>query len=153
MLNPLDFGSGPPFGCTLPMPEFNPDDHASEICAIRYGEELGCDAGCQDPSRNKGSGGVTTGGGRVWAGEKAVLLAASDPGTNRVVEVFGPPAGSGAVRVAGDFVWLTAYDIRTACGASAGIIRSQAENRGSFYPAAYWMPMRVPRIATHGQES
>lgn len=61
----------------------------------------------------RGGGDITAGGGRVWARGEAILLAALDPGTNRVVEVFGPPAGSGAVPVAGDFVWVTAHDIRT----------------------------------------
>ena len=77
-----------------------------------------------DPARNEavmsiatgmaGSGGdIATGRGRVWVRGKSILLATIDPATNRVVEVFGPPAGSGAVRVAGDLVWLTAHDIQT----------------------------------------
>jgi DNA-binding beta-propeller fold protein YncE len=62
----------------------------------------------------QGSGGdIATGAGRVWVRGKKVLLASVDPATNRVLERFGPPAGSGAVRVAGDFVWVTAHDIRT----------------------------------------
>ncbi len=41
------------------------------------------------------------------------MLAAIDPVRNHVVEVLGPPAGSGAVRVARDLVWVTAHDIHT----------------------------------------
>jgi hypothetical protein len=42
-----------------------------------------------------------------------VLLASIDPVTDRVVTVYGPPAGSGAVRVADDLVWVTAHDTNT----------------------------------------
>jgi virginiamycin B lyase len=66
------------------------------------------------PTGMAGTGGdIATGAGRVWVHGKAVLLAAIDPATNRVAEVFGPPAGSGAVRVAGDLVWITAHDAQT----------------------------------------
>jgi DNA-binding beta-propeller fold protein YncE len=62
----------------------------------------------------RGPGGdIATGHGRVWVRGTRVLLASVDPATNRVVERFGPPAGSGAVRVAGDFVWVSAHDIHT----------------------------------------
>lgn len=62
----------------------------------------------------RGSGGdIATGGGRVWVRGTRVLLASVDPATNRVVERLGPPAGSGAVRVARDLVWVTAHDIHT----------------------------------------
>ena len=62
----------------------------------------------------RGTGGdIAAGGGRVWVRGKTVLLAAIDPTSDRVVEVLGPPAGSGAVRVAGDWVWVTAHDIHT----------------------------------------
>lgn len=58
-----------------------------------------------------GTGGdIATGAGRVWVRAKAVLLSAIDPATNRVVERYGPPAGSGAVRVAGAHVWVTDHD-------------------------------------------
>jgi virginiamycin B lyase len=61
-----------------------------------------------------GSGGdITTGLGRVWVRAEKVLLAAIDPATNRVVESVGPPAGSGAVRVAGGFIWVSAHDVQT----------------------------------------
>jgi YVTN family beta-propeller protein len=58
-------------------------------------------------------GDIATGAGRVWVRTTTVLLSAIDPATNTVVERFGPPAGSGGVRVAGDTVWVTAHDIHT----------------------------------------
>jgi len=77
-----------------------------------------------DPSSNKviatiptgveGPGGdIATGAGAVWVRASKVLLSVILPGTNSVIERFGPPAGSGAVRVAGKFVWVTAHDIQT----------------------------------------
>lgn len=61
-----------------------------------------------------GTGGdIATGSGQVWVRAKKVLLAAIDPTTNRVVERFGPPAGSGAVRVGGSLVWVSAHDVQT----------------------------------------
>lgn len=61
-----------------------------------------------------GDGGdIAAGAGRVWVRATKVLLQAIDPRTNQVVEVFGPVAGSGAVRVAGDAVWVSAHDIQT----------------------------------------
>lgn len=60
-----------------------------------------------------GGGDIGTGGGKVWVRGKKALLATIDPSSNAVTQVFGPPAGSGAVRVAGDLVWVTAHDIRT----------------------------------------
>jgi virginiamycin B lyase len=60
-----------------------------------------------------GGGDIATGGGRVWIRGTKVLLAAVDPTTNRVATIYGPPAGSGAVRVAGDLVWVTAHDTNT----------------------------------------
>jgi YVTN family beta-propeller protein len=66
------------------------------------------------PLGMKGGGGdIATGGGRVWVRGSKVLLASIDPATNRVTDVFGPPAGSGAVRVAGNLVWVTAHDTKT----------------------------------------
>jgi hypothetical protein len=41
------------------------------------------------------------------------MLSAIDPATNRVTERYGPPAGSGAVRVADNLVWVTAHDTQT----------------------------------------
>jgi streptogramin lyase len=60
-----------------------------------------------------GGGDIATGGGKVWIRGTKVLLAAVDPGTNSVTTIYGPPAGSGAVRVAGDLVWVTAHDTNT----------------------------------------
>ena len=60
-----------------------------------------------------GGGDIAAGAGRVWVRASRVLLSAIDPATNRVTERFGPPAGSGAVRVAGNLVWVTAHDVQT----------------------------------------
>ena len=60
-----------------------------------------------------GGGDIATGGGRVWVRATKILLTAIDPGKNRILERFGPPAGSGAVRVASGHVWVTAHDIHT----------------------------------------
>jgi virginiamycin B lyase len=61
-----------------------------------------------------GAGGdIATGGGAVWVRAGKVLLSVIRPETNREVERLGPPAGSGAVRVAGKFIWVTAHDIQT----------------------------------------
>jgi DNA-binding beta-propeller fold protein YncE len=60
-----------------------------------------------------GGGDIATGGGRVWIRGTKVLLASLDPSTNSVTAVYGPPAGSGAVRVADDLVWVTAHDTNT----------------------------------------
>ena len=62
----------------------------------------------------EGPGGdIATGAGAVWVRATKVLLSIIRPDTNRVVGRFGPPAGSGAVRVAGKFTWVTAHDIHT----------------------------------------
>ena len=58
-------------------------------------------------------GDIATGAGRVWVRATTILLSVIDPVTNRVTERFGPPAGSGAVRVANNLVWITAHDIQT----------------------------------------
>jgi len=58
-----------------------------------------------------GGGDIDAGGGRIWVRGKNKLLASVDPIKNEIVEFFGPPAGSGAVRVARDLVWVTAHDI------------------------------------------
>jgi DNA-binding beta-propeller fold protein YncE len=60
-----------------------------------------------------GGGDIAIGGNRIWVRGTKVLLAAVDPNKNVVSDVFGPPAGSGAVRVADDLVWITAHDINT----------------------------------------
>jgi YVTN family beta-propeller protein len=59
-----------------------------------------------------GGGDIAAGAGAVWVRGGKVLLLSIDPATNRVTERFGPPAGSGAVRVAGSYVWVTAHDIQ-----------------------------------------
>lgn len=75
-----------------------------------------------DPATNKvaatiqtaaigGGGDLAAGGGKVWVRGSRLSLAAIDPKSNRVVAEYGPGAGSGAVRVAGNFVWVTALDI------------------------------------------
>jgi YVTN family beta-propeller protein len=62
----------------------------------------------------EGPGGdIATGAGAVWVRAEKVLLSVIRPATNRVVERLGPPAGSGAVRVAGNYIWVTAHDIQT----------------------------------------
>ena len=77
-----------------------------------------------DPARNRvaatipvgvsgGGGDIAAGAGRVWVRATKVLLSTIDPATNRVIARYGPPAGSGAVRVAGDLVWITAHDTQT----------------------------------------
>ena len=66
------------------------------------------------PTGMAGAGGdIAAGAGRIWVRGKTRLLATIDPRTNQVVEVFGPPAGSGAVRVASDLTWITAHDTQT----------------------------------------
>lgn len=76
-----------------------------------------------DPATNKvvatiqtaaigGGGDIAAGGGRVWVRGSRMLLATIDPKSNRVVKQYEPSSGSGAVRVAGDLVWVTAHDIQ-----------------------------------------
>lgn len=60
-----------------------------------------------------GGGDIAVGGGRVWVRGKNVLLAAINARANQVETTYGPPAGSGAVRVAKDLVWVTAHDTKT----------------------------------------
>ena len=67
-----------------------------------------------------GGGDITTGAGRVWVRGAETLLATIDPATNQIDEVFGPPEGSGAVRVAEDLVWVTAHDTKTVWVLPAG---------------------------------
>jgi virginiamycin B lyase len=66
------------------------------------------------PTAVPGSGGdIATGAGRVWVRASRILLQVVDPRQNAVVEQYGPPAGSGAVRANGHHVWVTAHDIHT----------------------------------------
>jgi len=65
------------------------------------------------PGADGDGGDICTGAGRVWVRATKTLLSVIDPATNTVIEQFGPPAGSGAVRVAGDHVWVSAHDVQT----------------------------------------
>jgi DNA-binding beta-propeller fold protein YncE len=76
----------------------DPRDHATTLVPLRM---LG------------GGGDIATGAGRVWVRGADTLLLTVDPLTYQVDEVFGPPEGSGAVRVAEDLVWVTAHDTKT----------------------------------------
>ena len=58
-------------------------------------------------------GDISAGGGRVWVRAEKVLLTVIDPASNRIVQRFGPPAGSGAVRVGEKSVWVSAHDVNT----------------------------------------
>ncbi len=58
-------------------------------------------------------GDIAAGGGRVWVRAEKVLLTVIDPESNRIVHRFGPPAGSGAVRVGPQSVWVSAHDVNT----------------------------------------
>jgi YVTN family beta-propeller protein len=75
-----------------------------------------------DPKTNKvvatievgvaGPGGdIAAGEGAVWVRGTKVLLVVIDPNTNQVVERFGPPQGSGAVRAGSGHVWVSAHDV------------------------------------------
>jgi virginiamycin B lyase len=65
------------------------------------------------PDADGDGGDIATGAGRVWVRATKALLTVIDPATNIVTEQFGPPAGSGAVRVAGNYVWISAHDVQT----------------------------------------
>ncbi len=58
-------------------------------------------------------GDIAAGAGHVWVRATKVLLSMIDPETNRVTARFGPPAGSGGVRVGEGVVWVTAHDTNT----------------------------------------
>jgi virginiamycin B lyase len=60
-----------------------------------------------------GGGDIATGAGRVWVRASKILLQVIDPRQNAVVERYGPPAQSGAVRANAHHVWVTAHDIQT----------------------------------------
>lgn len=64
------------------------------------------------------AGDIAVGAGRVWVRSRQILLAEIDPSANRVVARYREPAGttfgaygSGAVRVVGRSVWLSAHDV------------------------------------------
>jgi len=62
----------------------------------------------------EGEGGdIEAGQSRVWVRASKVLLSVIDPDSNQVVRRYGPKAGSGAVRVAGPYVWVSAHDVKT----------------------------------------
>lgn len=59
-----------------------------------------------------GTGGdIAVGEGYVWVRAKRQLLLVIDPKSNKVINKFGPPAGSGAVRAGQGAVWVTAHDV------------------------------------------
>ncbi len=64
---------------------------------------------CQTP----GTGGdIAAGTGYVWVRAKnGRMLQSINPQTNTIAKVYGPLNGSGAVRVAGEHVWVTAHDV------------------------------------------
>ena len=64
------------------------------------------------PGADGDGGDICTGAGRVWVRATKTLLSVIDPATNTVIEQFGPHAGSGAVRVAGGHVWISAHDVQ-----------------------------------------
>ena len=66
------------------------------------------------PTEMVGTGGdIDAGMDRVWIRGKQILLCVINPHTNRVTTSFEPPAGSGAVRVAEDLLWVSAHDVTT----------------------------------------
>ena len=61
-----------------------------------------------------GTGGdIAAGGGHIWVRAKSRLLQTINPASNKIETIYTPTAGSGAVRVANHFVWVTAHDIET----------------------------------------
>ncbi len=66
------------------------------------------------PGADGDGGDIATDAGRVWVRATKTLLSVIDPATNTVTEQFGPPAGSGAARVASHHVWTSAHDVQTA---------------------------------------
>lgn len=62
-----------------------------------------------------GTGGdIATGAGKVWVRSKnGTALLSIDPVKDLITFKYGPLCGSGAVRVAGKSVWVTAHDIHT----------------------------------------
>jgi virginiamycin B lyase len=57
---------------------------------------------------------IATGAGRVWIRGTRTLLLSIDPRDNTIIDRYGPPAGSGAIRVSGDnAIWVSAHDIHT----------------------------------------
>lgn len=66
------------------------------------------------PLEVAGTGGdIATGTNKIYVRAKNTLLSVIEPNTNEVVSRFGPPAGSGAVRIENGRIWITAHDINT----------------------------------------
>jgi len=65
-------------------------------------------------------GDIAAGEGAVWVRGTRVLLVVLDPKTNRVVQRFGPPMGSGAVRAGKGKVWVSAHDVKKVWGLDPG---------------------------------
>jgi virginiamycin B lyase len=78
-----------------------------------------------DPKSNKmiatintnvpGTGGdIVTGAGLIWVrATKGRFLQTINPKNNQILNIYTPLSGSGAVRVAGKNIWVTAHDINT----------------------------------------
>jgi YVTN family beta-propeller protein len=78
-----------------------------------------------DPHQNKvvatidakvpgGGGDIAAGAGHVWVrATGGRLLQTINPASNQVETIYTPVSGSGAVRLADHFVWVTAHDINT----------------------------------------
>lgn len=65
-------------------------------------------------ARVRGTGGdMAVGGGWVWARGYDVFLTRIDPRSHKVVQVYGPPVGSGSVAVGPGGVWISAHDVRS----------------------------------------
>ncbi len=61
-----------------------------------------------------GTGGdIATGTNKIYVRAKNTLLSVIDPYTNAIASRYGPPAGSGAVRIENGRIWITAHDINT----------------------------------------
>ncbi len=59
-----------------------------------------------------GSGGdIASGTDKIYVRAKSPLLSVISAQTNTVSSVFGPPSGSGAVRIENGRVWVTAHDV------------------------------------------
>lgn len=65
------------------------------------------------PAGLAGTGGdISAGAGKIWVRSKnGTALLTIDPKTNKPLDRYGPLCGSGAVRVAGKYTWVTAHDI------------------------------------------
>jgi hypothetical protein len=66
----------------------------------------------QSPGWARG-GDMAVGGGWVWVRRSDALLTRIDPRTNKVVQIYGPPSGSGSVVVGPGGVWISAHDVKT----------------------------------------